>query len=62
MLTDKSKALLEMFETKCVTMLGVVNDLARIEMKNSLEQTELEKYILNQQQEIHEAARAISGR
>jgi hypothetical protein len=62
MLTGKSKALLEVLEAKCVTMLGVVSDIARIEMGDSLEQTELEKYILKQQQEIHEAALVLRGR
>jgi hypothetical protein len=60
MLTDKSKALLQALEAKYVTMLGMVSDIGRIDMGDVPEQTELEKYILNQQQEIHEAASRLN--
>ena len=60
MLTDQNRELLEALETKFVTMLGMVNDIARIDMGDAPEQNELEKYILSQQQEIHEAARKIN--
>jgi len=56
MLTDKSKSLLEALEAKYVTMLGMVSDIAAINMGDRPERTDLEKYILNQQQLIHQAA------
>lgn len=60
MLTDKSQALLQALEAKYVTMLGMVSDIGRIDMGDAPEQTELEKYILSQQQKIHEAASKLS--
>lgn len=56
MLADHNKALLATLESKYVTMLEAVNDIARFGMGNTQQQAELEKYIHSQQQAIHEAA------
>lgn len=60
MLTDKNKALLHALEAKYVTMLGMISDIGKIDMGDAPEQTELEKYILSQQQKIHEAANILN--
>lgn len=62
MLTDQNRALLEVLEAKYVAMLGVVSDIVRCDMGDTPEQAELGKYILNQQQGIHEAASNLSQR
>lgn len=56
MLSDNNQALLRTLETKYVTLLDVAKNIAWISMRNSPAQTELEKYILVQQQCIHEKA------
>lgn len=56
MLTNTSKALLERLEAKYINMLGMIIDIANINMEDSPERVDLEKFILSQQQAIHEAA------
>ena len=60
MLTDKNKALLGTLEAKYVNMLDVVNDIAMLGMGNSRERVELENYIHDQQQAIHQAVHRLN--
>ena len=59
MLTDNSRALLARLEAKYITMLGIVSDIATINMGDRPEKAELEKLIHDQQQAIHEAANRL---
>lgn len=60
MLTNNSKALLEALEAKYLSMLDMVNDIARINIKDAQVRADMEIFIHMHQQKIHEAANKLS--
>lgn len=62
MLSDNNQALLKTLEIKYVTLLDVARNIAWISMRNCPAQAELERYILDQQEKIHEKAKRLNDR
>ena len=60
-MTQQNKKLLEALETKYIALLGVVSDIARIEMGDASETNTLAAYIADHQHNIQLKAQTLRG-